>query len=145
MEDSFTRSVHRPAVSRFALWYGILAAPLAWSAQELISYGAASFLCGLKQGASAAQQTHALSTPFLAITLLTLAIALSGAWIAVRNWRRLKDVLKESRREERLRLAEIHAERDVFLAHSGLIVSLLFVLAFFFTAADMVVAPLCGK
>lgn len=131
----------RPAVRPFSLWYGVLAAPLAWSAQELISYGAASFLCGLKQGASAAQQVHALSPPFVAITLLTLAVALSGAWIAVRNWRRLR----QAPRGTPMQLSEIHAERNAFLARCGLLSSLIFVLAFFFTTAEMVVAPLCGK
>lgn len=117
------------------LWFGVLAAPLAWSAHELLSYGLASFLCDLKPGAIGAQM-HALSLPFVIATCLMLALALAGAWTALRNWRAVPSNPDPS---------DIGAERSRFLAHCGLINSVVFLTAFCFTIAEMVFAPLCGR
>jgi hypothetical protein len=128
-------------VSRPSLWFGVLAPPLAWSAQELFSYMIASSLCRLRAEGFAADQVHALSTPFVLVTASTLALALAGAWAAVGNWRKAR----EERRDSSLDLGEIGAERTRFLARCGVINAAVFLTAFFFTTAELLVAPLCGK
>jgi len=110
------------------LWFGILAAPLAWSAQELVSYGFVSRLCGQSAGAEITTATP----PFMLVTLVTFVVALAGTWAAVYNWRKLV-----GGREE--------AGPVRFLAMIGLINSAGFIGAFVFSTATLVVAPLCVR
>jgi len=128
-------------VSQRSLWFAILAAPLAWSAQELICYGIASHLCRLKTSAAELQSAMHVSASFAIVTALTFAIAVAGAWVASRNWRKLRDAGRASRLDRR----EIHAERSRFMGHVALICNVGFIGAFLFTTAEMLVSPLCGK
>lgn len=125
-------------VSMTALATGILAAPLAWSAQELLSYGFVSRLCR-EQGAAATLRLAGASPTFLLISAVTLLIALAGAWLAWRNWVRVRDV----RRESNLSPREIHAERSRFMARVGLICNVGALGAFAFTISTLFIAPLC--
>lgn len=127
-------------VSLVWLWFGVLAPPFAWSAHELLSYMVASSACRLRGAGLAGEQARALGPAFVAIAVVTLVIALAGAWVAVRNWQRAR----EEKRDSSLDVAEIGAERTRFLARCGVINAAVFLTAFFFTAADMVVAPLCA-
>lgn len=125
-------------VSSKALAFGILTAPLAWTTQELVSYGFVDSLC-LDRNVDTAMR-HAASAPaFLVISALTLIVALAGAWLAWRNWVRVRDV----RRESNLSPREIHAERSRFLARVGLICNTGALLAFAFTISTLFVSPLC--
>ena len=125
-------------VSMKALTTGILAAPLAWTAQELVSYGFVSRLCG-DTNAAAAQHFAGASPMFLLISAITLAIALAGTWLGWNNWRKVSDVRRESNLEPR----EIHAERTRFMARVGLICNVVALCAFAFTISTLFVAPLC--
>lgn len=125
-------------VSPKALAFGIFAAPLAWTTQELVSYGFVDNLC-LDRNVDTAMR-HAASAPaFLVISALTLIVALAGAWLAWRNWVRVRDV----RRGSNLSPREIHAERSRFLARVGLICNTGALLAFAFTISTLFVSPLC--
>src|SRR5205823_1060085 len=127
-----------PPVSMRALAAGIFAAPLAWSAQELVSYGLVSHLCARTNGAIV--QRFAASSPlFLFISAVTLVIALAGSWLAWKNWTRVRDVQRDSNLEPR----EIHAERTRFMARVGLICSFGALCSFAFTISTLFVAPLC--
>ncbi|TFV88417.1 hypothetical protein E4K72_21995 [Oxalobacteraceae bacterium OM1] len=128
------------AVSRASLWFGILATPFAWSTQELVSYMLASTLCGLRAEGLAGGRAYALSTPFVAVTAATLALGLVGAWVAHANWRKVR----AQRRHAGLDRAGIGIERARFLARCGLINAVVFLVAFAFTTANILVAPLCG-
>ena len=120
--------------SRLSLWFGVLATPLAWSAQELLSYMLASAVCAQYTEGTGGAQVHASS--FVAITAGTLAIGFAGAWAAAGNWRK-------ARRQGRH--TGIANERVRFLARCGLINSVVFLVAFAFTTAQILVAPLCGS
>jgi len=123
------------------LWFGILAAPLAWSAQELFSYGVASRLCGMKSARTAAALATATSPWFMTILIVTFLMALAGLLVAARSWRRTR----EERRGSGHHLPHPAEGRARFMAMWGLLTSIGFVIAFFFTAAYMVAAPVCGK
>jgi hypothetical protein len=123
------------------LWFGLLAPPLAWIAHELLSYIAASSLCQLRAAALSQSHQHALSAPFVLITAGTLAVGLAGGLVAAWNWRKLRG----QPRGDKLEIDEVDPERQHFLARCGIINSAIFITAFFFTSADILVAPLCGK
>jgi hypothetical protein len=127
-------------VSPVALWFGILAAPLAWSAQELVCYYLASRLCRPGAAGLGAELALRQSPSFLIVTGVTLFIALAGAWTAWSNWRRVRDV----RRLSNLHPREIRAERCRFMARCALITNIGFLGAFVFTTSEFIVAPLCG-
>jgi len=136
-----TQPASNHSVSPVLLWFGILAAPLGWSAHELVSYMAASYLCRLRAAVMSESHVYALSAPFVLITIGTLGLALAGAWVSYRNWRKVRGKPRGSQME----LNEIDPERQHFLARCGLINSAIFIVAFFFTTADILVKPLCGK
>lgn len=123
-----------------ALWFGILAAPLAWSAQELVCYYLASRLCRPGAAGYGTGLALRLSPSFLVVTAVTLLIALAGAWTAWTNWRKVRDI----RRESNLHPREIHAERSRFMARCALVTNVGFLGAFVFMTAEFIVAPLCG-
>jgi len=128
----------RRMVGKWALWFGILAAPLAWSAQELLSYGVASRECGMKSARTAAALSTATSPWLMAILTATFLVALAGLLVATRNWHR-------TRRGSGHHLPHPAEGRARFMAMWGLLTSIGFVIAFFFTAAYMLAAPVCGK
>jgi hypothetical protein len=128
-------------VSLGALWFAILAAPLAWSTQELVSYGIASFLCRQKAESTGLIYAGNVSAAFMLVTLMTFAIAVAGGWVAVANWRKVRDV----RRESNLSPREVHAERSRFMGRCGVICSVVFLGAFVFTTANLLIAPLCAR
>ena len=127
-------------VSLTALWFAMLAAPLAWSAQELVCYYLASRLCRLRAAGYETELAMRLSPSFLIVTVVTFLIALAGAWTAWSNWRKVRDV----RRESNLHPREIHAERSRFMARCALIFNVGFLGAFVFMTSEFIVAPLCG-
>jgi hypothetical protein len=136
-----THSATSHSIHPFLLWFGILACPFAWSAQELVSYMFASSRCLLRAASPAEQQVFALSAPFVWVSVLTWVITIAGCVVAIRNWRKLRVIPRGSQ----LDLTIIVPERQHFMAKCGLINSTLFTVAFLFTTADLLVAPLCGK
>jgi len=127
-------------ISLTVLWFGLLAAPLSWSTQELVCYYLASRLCRVRAAGHGAELALRLSPSFLIVTAVTFLIALAGAWTAWSNWRKVRDI----RRESNLHPREIHAERSRFMARCALICNILFLGAFVFMTSEFVVAPLCG-
>ena len=127
-------------VSLTALWFGLLAAPLSWTAQELVCYYIASRLCRQRAASYGTELALRLSPSFLIVTAVTFLIALAGAWTAWSNWRKVRDI----RRESNLHPCEIHAERSRFMARCALICNVGFLGAFVFMTSEFVIAPLCG-
>lgn len=61
-----------------ALWYGLLAGAVAWKLQLVVNYAVVPYACWNR-------------VEFLnhAASFATLALALSGCWVAWRTWRRM--------------------------------------------------------
>ena len=128
----------RHEVSRFALGFGLLAAPLAWAVDELALYFIASRLCEMKTYSVAEGLSRATSPLFIVISVVTFAVALAGTWVAYNSW-------KNSRHEKHgsgHTLVEIGEGRTRFLAMTGLITSSGFAIAFIFMFSQLFVAPL---
>jgi hypothetical protein len=76
-----TRPAH-PAL----LWFGVLAAPLAWVAQLLVSYAVEEAAC--TTGAGAEPVLGSGDGPILAaVSVVALAVALAGIVAAALSWR----------------------------------------------------------
>jgi hypothetical protein len=131
----------RHEVSRGALWFGILAAPTAWLGVQILDYGAASRFCGARSAEPSAQLVRAIEPWFLWLTGAAFLIALVGCWVARRNWLRTRNEQSGSGHH----LLKFGEGRTRFLAMCGLLISVSFCVAFLFTAAYMVVAPLCAR
>jgi len=121
----------RRAVGPFRQVFGLLASPLAWSADELFSYGAASYLCRTKASGSGQPLTVPGSLWFWVLIAITLAIAVAGFVVAIGNWRRTREGLGD--------------ERSRFVAMCGMLISGGFLIAFVFMLANLILAPLCGQ
>lgn len=134
-------SQRRREIGPFRLAFGLLAAPLAWSADELFSYGAASYLCRMKASGSDQTLTVPDSPWFWALIVVTLAIAVAGFVVAVGNWRKTRDVQAGSGHQ----LPELGEGRSRFIAICSMLTSGGFLIAFLFMLANLALAPLCGK
>ena len=102
--------------TRASLWFGLLAGPAAWTLHELLSYALVKTACDAGIG-----------FVLQVITVLALALAGAGAYIASRAY------------------ARPQPERDAaqFLAGAGALVSGLFVFAIFMEGIPSVVVSPC--
>jgi hypothetical protein len=98
----------KPILSPLALWYGVLAAPVAWIVRLIISYAMVEWLCR----GDGAVVMHLTSVLFLVISL-------TGGWVAWRSYR-------TARHFEPTRVGPWRWERSYFMALVGLLNSVLF-------------------
>ena len=129
----------RQSLSLSALWFGILAAPLAWSSQELFGYFIASRVCEMKSSTSAASVGLATSPWFSGLSLVTYVIAFAGLWVAIANWRKTR----EEHRGSGHHLLELGEGRTRFMSMCGFLASIAAVIGLIFITTQMVAAPLC--
>ena len=129
----------RHSVSRAALWFGLLAAPLAWAIDELVLYYVASHLCELKTHDLAGTLARGTSPWFIGVSVAALLVALAGVWVSYGSWHK-------SQREKggsEAKLIEVGEGRTRFLAMCGLLTSVGFLIGFLFIFSQLWVAPLC--
>lgn len=131
----------RREIGPFRLAFGVLAAPLAWSADELFSYGAASHLCRMKASGGDQSLTVPGSPWFWGLLVVTLIIAVAGFVVALGNWRKTREEQTGSGHH----LLELGEGRSRFVAMCGMLTSGGFLVAFVFMLANLILAPLCGK
>jgi hypothetical protein len=129
----------RARVSRLALAFALLAAPLAWSLDELGAYILASNSCQLKASGEAALLVRGNSPGFLALTAVTWLIALAGVWVALQNWHKTQDEHPGGGAH----LVDLGEGRARFMSMCGLMTSIGFALGFVYLSLQMVAAPLC--
>lgn len=133
---------HRDRATLAELGFALAAAPLAWAAQLVLTYGVASHVCfgGAAPRAAASFNWTGATSVLLATQLIALAIALIGAAVAYRLWR----ATREEASGETHHMIEAGRGRTRFLALWGLMTSLGFAGAILFAAVGSLVVPLCG-
>jgi hypothetical protein len=103
-------------VSRFRLWFGLFGGAVAWTVHFLAAYAIAEFGCVSSFRDARFLGITGVAWGILAITALTLVLAVGGLEIA--------------RRSKRLLLVEVHEDEDepeAFMARAGWITSVVFV------------------
>ena len=146
-EDNFSqlRMAH-PApqgdrVGPGALWFGIAAAPFAWTVQQIFSSTLAGYACYPHADPRISPVWNGLSPVLFTVSAAAFAIALSGGAVAWNAWRQT--------RSERLgsahHLMETGDGRTRFMAMCGMLTSTVFVIALAFGTTALYVVPLCGR
>jgi hypothetical protein len=131
----------RDRVKLAALLFGIAAAPAAWNAQLLCSVALSGHACY--------PQDHLLAIPLwgnlwwllLAISVIGIVLALCGGAMAWKSWRRTYDESPGSAHH----LLDRGEGRTRFMAMSGILTSVLFLIALVFGTGALFLVPLCGK
>ncbi len=104
-----------------ALWFGIFAAPAAWGTQLMVNYNMEeSFLCAPAMGDPDKGQLFGLSLGWWVTTFNTVLalVAIAGLVAAYTCWRRIRRAGDDAT-----------AERAGFMAMSGIITSVLFLMS----------------
>jgi len=133
-----TAPSHPAPVGLWALWFGVIAAPLFWFGQLLWNYGATALAC---YPAEAPRQypIYAWSrATTLAFDALAILAALAGCYVA---WSSLAKARAKAGNGHPL---NVFGERARFMAQWGLIFSAGFFLAIVFETIANVTVPLCG-
>ncbi|HEY6404405.1 MAG TPA: hypothetical protein VI479_23495 [Blastocatellia bacterium] len=128
-------SIETNRVPPSRLWFGVGAAAIAWTIQELLSVIIASLAC--QDGVYtwtwiSAGGARALLT---AITLGLLAVTVAAGFISFRNWRSLSSQRHLIRAEGR--------RREAFMALIGIFVSIVFVGGIIWAGIPLIMIDLC--
>jgi len=113
-----------------ALWFGLVAAPLAWTTQGLLGWFFGARVC-------ASMTPGSVRVTLGIISLIALAIAIAGIGAGLRNWRRASDAPHP-----------VHAEawdRVEFMALGGVLVSSAFTLGIFWAGLSSAFLFTCGR
>lgn len=115
-------------------------APLAWSVQIALGYGAAAYACYPHRMALARPVLPHLHLLLALLNAATIAVAALCALLAWRDWRHTRTELPGGHRH----LLETGEGRSRFMALCGVISSLLFLGALLLTASVLLLVPSCG-
>ncbi|WP_167759735.1 hypothetical protein [Massilia horti] len=126
------------SVSPLRLWFGLLAAPLAWMLDALLSYYIASLECRIKPAGDA--PAYAGTRWFWIVLLAGLAVALAGTWVAIGNWRTTSDSPSDGKRVKPWQ----QDGHQRFIAAASVLTSIGFLTAFVFMLFNVAFAPICG-
>ncbi len=133
-------SPQRERVGGFAIWFAILAAPVAWSLQLLVNVPLAAHACYPHRLPLAVPIWSNLGSVTTIIELVAVAICLVAAGVAWRNW-----LLTHGEKPGGAHhLMEGGDGRTRFMAMVGLLCSGLFLLAVLFAIGMVVVVPPCS-
>ena len=133
-------SPQRANVGRWAIWFAIVAAPLAWNLQLLVNVPIASYACfphDVPFDAPIWSNLDTVTTVVEAVAVLVCVIAGLVGW---RNWRRTHQEKPGSAH----RLIEGGDGRTRFMAMVGMLVSGLFLIAVLFSCINLYAVPPCG-
>jgi hypothetical protein len=133
-------SPHRDRVSPWAMWFGILGAPVAWSLQELIDVPLFAHGCFPKDVPIAEPIWVHAGSVALAVELVAVMVCVVAGLAAWRNWRRTRTEKGGSGHH----LLEAGDGRSRFMAMVGMICSGLFLLATVVSIAFLYVVSPCN-
>lgn len=104
---------------RRALWFGLVAGPLAWSLQELLGYGLSARACGAAGTFGPAE---------MVVAGAAIVVAGSALVVSRSSWRRVG----------------VDRESDGFMALGGVLVSGLFLFGILMNLAAYFIVPPCA-
>jgi hypothetical protein len=125
-----------PPVRLSRLWFGLVAAPLAWMVAELAGYVLAARDCGRWRTGLAAYAVPNAPVIVAAISLAMAALAAAGLALALRSLRAADRVVPPS---------NVRAGRTRFMALGGIIVSALLLLNIVFFGVPPFLVNACSE
>lgn len=140
----------RHRVGSFALWFGLLGAPAAWSVQTLVNLPIASHACFPKITPLEAPQTGALRDILFVVSIVAIVVSIAALATAVRAWQQTRGehqtrVGRGTRHHSGTALAETGEGRTRFMTGAGVLTSLTFLLvSVMHTAVVFLAVPACG-
>ncbi|MGI8509426.1 MAG: hypothetical protein ACR2MQ_08880 [Gemmatimonadaceae bacterium] len=131
----------RNAIGLLPLWFGLFGAPAAWSVQELIDYPIAAHTCypRLYPLPSPTIGHGALWGITMAVSVVALVVAIAAGLVAVHVWRQTRE---ETGGHSSWAL-DTGEGRTRFMALSGLLTSVAFILGILAHTATILSVPPC--
>lgn len=133
-------SPQRGRLGLFVLLLGIVAVPVLWFLQMLLSYGLASVACYPSWSPLTAPRWSWLATALGTVGIVALLAGIASGLLAWRSWRLTRD--EQQGRQQHL--LDVGEGRTRFLAMCGLLTSGGFVVLLLFTTVTLLIVPPCG-
>jgi hypothetical protein len=130
---------HRGRLSGFSIWFAILAAPVAWSVQQLVNSGITAHGCYPHAEPIASPLWQGLGAAGIWVAVVACLVCLVSAVVAWRNWR----TTSTERAGGSKSLIEGGEGRTRFMAMVGLLSSGLFLLAVLLASAGLFILGAC--
>ncbi len=137
-----------PARGQVDIWvlaFGLIGAPVIWSAHFLANVLIASNSCSQVDVVRPSSATHAT---IIAIDILAALIALAALFVSLRAWRATRQENADARNEggsAEHHAAEVGEGRTRFVAMGGILMSTLFFVAILFDTFAAIVVTSCGR
>lgn len=133
-------SPHRHRVHRWAVWFGLLGAPLAWSLQEFVNVSLAGHACYPHDVPLATPLWPHLSAISVLVEAVAVVIGIAAGLVAFANWRKSR----HEKPGDAHQLLGNGDGRTRFIAMAGIMTSLLFLIGIALAALNLVGVPPCG-
>ena len=134
--------VREPRSNYFALWFGFLGAPAAWSIQELATLAITSHVCYPMNEPLHAPVVSGMWWTDLAIVIGSLLVGLAALAVAIAEWRKHRPAGDVDWRGEFAEASGGRAAR--YLAFSGILFGIMFNAINFYSGVAIFLVPLCG-
>jgi hypothetical protein len=140
----------RDQVALTGLWFGFLAGPAAWTLQELVDSAITSHQCFPRLFPLSAPPMTGLRGLLFVVSVFAILLCVAGAAVAWRDWTRTRAEHHESTGKARehahpAALLETGEGRTRFMALSGILVSVTFLIVVIANSASIfLVAPCAG-
>ncbi|MGZ5029774.1 MAG: hypothetical protein ACXWAT_04675 [Methylobacter sp.] len=125
---------HRSRMSAVLLWLGLFGAPVAWTAQLLLSEPSVAYACYPYRTPLPAPIWNGLPVMLTTISVVCLAVALLSGVAAWKSWRQFT----------KGHFAMADEDRNRFLAKLGTASSFIFIVAIIFNICAVILVPPCG-
>lgn len=140
----------RGSVPLSTLWFGVVGGPAAWSVQTLVSTAIASHACFPNLTPVSSPAIGGLRGITFAVSVVALLLCVASVLVAWRTWWRTREEhqSKSGRAQEHspeTALAETGEGRTRFMALSGVLTSITFLIVTGINTASIVVVTPCGR
>ena len=133
-------SPHRRRVPRWALWFGLLGAPAAWSLQELVNVSLAGHACYPHDVPLAMPLWPALGSISIWVEAVAVVVCIAAGLVGFASWRRTRN----EKPGDAHQLLGSGDGRTRFMAMSGVIMSVLFLIGTALATLNLLTVSPCG-
>ena len=130
---------HRDRIGMVNLFFGIIAAPAAWSLQELLSAALTGHACFPGATSLTVPLWVGLRGELVTIDVVAIILVTAAILVSIRSWKRVRDERSGSGHQ----LLDVGEGRTRFMAMVGILSSSLFLVGVIFAAAGGLFLPTC--